>query len=153
MLRGRVRGATVLPSRSAQNHSRTSERIGSARPAVRRSNHSHRRERVLIDELLLEVIELGGRVQLSRPVKRSDNSQGHECLTSSRSSICHEYRRYVRNLDQSSFQMPSAAWLSWPWSADQQPISASGGSARTSGGSARTFDKSNTTKEKKEGDL
>jgi hypothetical protein len=42
--------------------------------------------------------------------------------------------------------MPSAAWLSWPWSADQQPISASGGSART-------FDKSNTIKKKKEGDL
>jgi hypothetical protein len=107
---------------------------------------AHHRERVLIDELLLEVIELGSRVQLSRPVKRSDNSQGHECFTSSRSSICHEYHRYVRNLDQSSFQTPSAAWLSWPWSADQQPISASGGSART-------FDKSNTTKKKKEGDL
>jgi hypothetical protein len=38
--------------------------------------------------------------------------------------------------------MPSTAWLSWPWSADQQPISASGGSART-------FDKSNTTKKER----
>ena len=75
---------------------------------------AHRRQQILIDQLLLVVLQLLSRDQTARGIQGPHHRKAHDCSRSPRPTTRLNWRRSFRNPDELSNIWPESACRSWP---------------------------------------
>jgi hypothetical protein len=112
------------PHRTAQESDELEQRSPVVGHRAVHTTSADRREQVLVDQFLLEVLMIPGGRQTPRSVQRPDHRESHDLSRSQKPTADREYRRLFNNPDKQSSIHTTSACRTWPHQSgpENQPV-------------------------------